>query len=52
MASDNTVIIDVRNAYESAIATFAHHRVGLSLLIRKCATALNFQKKWLADEQT
>jgi hypothetical protein len=51
MASDNTVIIDVRNAYESAIGNFAPPPGGAELIDPQMRNSIEFPK-WLADERT
>jgi predicted sulfurtransferase len=51
MSSDNTVIIDVRNAYESAIGNFCPPLGGAELIDPQMRNSIEFPK-WLADEQT
>jgi predicted sulfurtransferase len=51
MASDNTVIIDVRNAYESAIGNFCPPPGGAELIDPQMRNSIEFPN-WLADEQT
>ena len=51
MEDTNTVIIDVRNAYESAIGNFQPPPGGAELIDPKMRNSIEFPK-WLADERT
>ena len=51
MTAKDTVIIDVRNAYESAIGRFAPPPGGAELIDPQMRNSIEFPK-WLADERT
>ena len=51
MQDPNTVIVDVRNAYESAIGSFQPPKNGAQLLDPKMRNSIEFPK-WLASPET
>jgi predicted sulfurtransferase len=51
MQDSNTVIVDVRNAYESAIGNFRPPPGGATLIDPQMRNSIEFPK-WLADERT
>jgi len=51
MADSNTVIVDVRNAYETAIGSFRPPEGGAKLIDPKMRNSIEFPK-WLSDKKT